>query len=86
MSEIDWINVSDGRTWGVPSSWASAGIVDARAFSIGDDRKTVHDIHSAKPNLVKAKCGVEAPVVEDDESELAYWRDSYHTCKGCLSA
>lgn len=66
----------------VPSSWASAGIVDARVFSVGES-DTVHALTHADPNLVRGKCGVVAHVVERD-GRLAIWRDSDVSCESCL--
>lgn len=67
----------------VPASWASAGIVDARAFRIGDS-DVVHEPTHAKPNLVRGRCGVVAHVVERD-GRLATWADSLTTCPSCIA-
>lgn len=66
----------------VDPSWASAGIVDARAFSVGES-DTVHEPTHASPNLVRGKCGVTAHVVERD-GRLAIWRDADVNCPTCL--
>jgi hypothetical protein len=65
----------------VPPSWASAGIVDARVFSIGES-DTVHELTHADPNLVRGKCGVTAHVAERD-GRLAIWRDAEVNCPTC---
>lgn len=66
----------------VPADWASAGIVDARTFSIGQS-DTVHEITHASPNLVRGKCGVTAHVTERDR-RLATWRNAEVNCPTCL--
>ena len=71
----------DGRP--VPPSWATAGIVDARAFRIGVS-STVHEPTHARPNLVRGRCGVVARVVETD-GPRACWADAYPDCPTCLT-
>jgi len=66
----------------VSPSWASAGIVDARAFSVGES-DTVHILTHASPNLVRGGCGITAHVVERD-GRLAVWRDAEFSCPACL--
>jgi len=63
--------------------WASAGIVDALSFSIGES-ETVHEVTHASPNLVRGACGVTAHVVERD-GRLAYWRNAFPTCPTCTT-
>lgn len=61
--------------------WASAGIVDARAFRIGES-ETVHALTHASPNLVRGACGVTAHVVERD-GRLATWANTCPDCPTC---
>lgn len=68
---------------GVPASWRSAGIVDARAFRIGN-AETVHGLSHASPNKVRGLCGVIAHVSERD-SRLASWADAFPNCPTCKS-
>lgn len=65
----------------VPVTWASAGIVDARAFRVGES-EIVHAPKIARPNQVVGFCGVTATVTERD-SRLASWADSHITCETC---
>lgn len=65
----------------VPASWASAGIVDARSFRIGQSER-VHFLTHASPNLVRGACGVTAHVVERD-GRLADWADAWPDCPTC---
>ncbi len=67
----------------VPADWATAGIVDARAFRVGDSA-LVHKPTHVRPNLVRGACGVTAHVVERD-GRLAYWADSLTTCPSCIA-
>lgn len=64
-----------------PTSYASAGIVDARTFSVGQS-DTVHALTHYGPNVVRAACGLTANVVERP-SRLARWRDAHPTCLLC---
>jgi hypothetical protein len=72
----------------VPASWASAGIVDARAFKVGEST-TIHVLTHAEPNLVRGACGITAHVVERD-NRLAYWASGYveddTECPSCKEA
>lgn len=65
----------------VPTGWASAGIVDARAFSIGESER-VHDVARAWPNRISAPCGASAPITETD-GPRASWRDALPDCAAC---
>jgi hypothetical protein len=79
------IDVRSLRHPSVPPSWPSAGIVDARAFTIGGN-ETVHGLTHAAPMLVRGRCGVVARVSREDEPRLAYWADSFPTCSACREA
>ena len=73
----------DVRPWGtVPPSWHSAGIVDARAFTVGNSA-VVHLISHAGPNRVRGLCGVVSSVIEADKR--ATWADAEVTCRTCLA-
>ena len=65
----------------VPCSWATAGIVDARAFRVGNGA-LVHAPTHARPNLIRGACGITAHVVERD-GRLASWANSLITCPAC---
>ena len=67
----------------VPASWPSAGIVDARAFRVGES-DTIHALTHASPNLVRGACGVTAHVVERD-SRLASWAADLPDCSTCTA-
>ena len=82
MSAGSMVRLSDHPS--VPASWASAGIVDARSFRVGES-ETVHDLSHASPNLVRGRCGVVARVVEWD-GPLASWANSFPTCASCIGA
>lgn len=73
--------LDDDRT-NVPPSWPTAGIVDARAFRVGNS-ETVHEPTHASSNLIRGRCGVTAHVVERD-GRLATWADSFPTCGTCV--
>jgi len=66
-----------------PASWASAGIVDARAFRVGE-ASAVHALTHASPNMVRGICGLVANVVERD-NRLASWAGIDPTCTTCQS-
>lgn len=68
---------------GVPYHWPSAGIVDARAFRVGES-DTIHALTHAAANLVRGACGVTAHVVERD-ARLASWAADLPDCSTCLS-
>lgn len=68
----------------VPSSWRSAGIVDARAFRVGDS-PTAHALTHAEPNKVRGACGVVAYVSERD-SRLASSALLGVDCPTCLAS
>lgn len=73
----------DVRGWAtVPPSWRSAGIVDARAFRVGDS-PTVHALTHAAPNKVRGACGVVAHVSERG-TRLASWAGVGVDCPTCL--
>lgn len=59
----------------VPTSWASAGIVDARAFKVGEST-TIHNLTHAEPNLVRGACGITAHVIEAGNRD-AHWASGY---------
>jgi hypothetical protein len=67
----------------VPASWASAGIVDALAFTVGDSA-TVHEPTHAQPNLIRGRCGIVARIIESDRP-TASWADSFTTCPTCIA-
>lgn len=67
----------------VPASWASAGIAQARAFSVGNS-PVVHKPTHFRPNLVRGKCGIVAPIVESDKP-CAFDRDAFPDCPTCVS-
>lgn len=66
---------------GVPASWSTAGIVDARVFSLGE-AGTVHAARRVWPNRVSAPCGARGVTV-DAPGPFASWRDSAVTCPTC---
>lgn len=67
----------------VSPHWPSAGIVDARAFRVGE-ATIVHDPTHAASNMIRGRCGVVARIVETD-GPRASWADSYITCPTCLA-
>lgn len=62
--------------------WASAGIVDARVFTVGNGT-LAHGLSHFSPNLVRGLCGITAHVTER-EGRLANWADSFPTCPTCI--
>ena len=76
----------DVRPWSssVPPSWRSAGIVDARAFRVGESA-TVHALTHAAPNRVRGACGVVAHVSEQG-TRLASWAGVLPDCPTCAAA
>ena len=62
--------------------WPSAGIVDARAFRVGNGT-LVHEPTHVASNRVRGRCGVVARVVETDVP--ATWADSHITCPTCVN-
>lgn len=68
---------------GVPSAWSTAGIVDARVFSVGE-ADTVHAVLRVWPNRVSAPCGARGVTV-DAPGARVYWRDSVPTCPTCIA-
>lgn len=79
LADLEYQSISL-RPW-----WASNGIIDARAFRIGNNDK-VHALSHAKPNLVRGACGVTAPVIEAREPYLASWADADVDCAACIRA
>lgn len=68
---------------GVNPHWASAGIVDARAFTVGAS-DLVHQPSHAEANRIRGLCGVVARIVEYD-GPLASWANSFPTCRTCIA-
>lgn len=67
----------------VPASWPSAGIVDARAFTVGRS-DIIHDLTHAAETRVRGACGVTAWTNTD--TRAAAWASGYvgtecPTCK-----
>jgi hypothetical protein len=66
----------------VPADWASASILDARSFRVGNS-ETVHQLSHVAPNRVRGLCGVVAPVLYSPRA--AEWADAYPTCPTCIA-
>jgi hypothetical protein len=67
----------------VPPGWTTAGIVDARVFSVGE-ADTVHAVLRVWPNRVSAPCGAHGVTI-DAPGNRVYWRDSVPTCPTCIA-
>lgn len=65
----------------VPAHWASAGIVDAQAFTIGNATR-IHRLTHAQPNAVRAACGAFARCTEWT-GPLATWAANEWDCPTC---
>lgn len=78
LADLEYQSIR-ARPW-----WASNGIIDARAFRVGDST-TVHALSHAKPNRVRGACGVTAPVIEAD-TRFATWADADVNCTACTRA
>ena|SRR5437763_14078057 len=76
------VTLDRAGTGRVPAGWTTAGIVDARVFSVGD-ADTVHAVLRVWPNRVSAPCGAHGVTI-DAPGPRAYWRDSVPTCPTCI--